>query len=250
MTETGPVFQPEPHPSASGPSVTGLSGPSAPPVAPEELAARLASKLCHDFISPAGAIVSGLDLLEDPAAKDMRYLAMDLIAASARKLVDQLAFARVAFGASSAAAMFDCAELERLTRGVFAHVRAELDWAVTPISLPTAPAQVLVNLAQLAANALPLGGVARLEATQNPDGYVVTALARGPKARIAAEVQTGLAGAPLGDGLGGRWVQAYYIRVLTDAAHGQLEAGGGGTDVEGGYPRLNLRRRTAGHTAP
>ena len=208
MSETGPTFQP---------AMTDTA------VAPEELAARLASKLCHDFISPAGAIVSGLDLLEDPAAKDMRDEAMDLIAASARKLVDQLAFARVAFGASSGLTMFDCAELERLTRGVYGHVRADLDWAVTPPELPKASAQVLVNLAQLAANALPLGGMARLETTQGPEGYVVTAIARGPKARIAAEVQTGLAGAPLGEGLGGRWVQAYYIHVLTAAANGRIE---------------------------
>ena len=209
MSETGPAFAPEPETSR---------------VAPEELAARLASKLCHDFISPAGAIVSGLDLLDDPSAKDMRDEAMDLIASSARKLVDQLSFARVAFGAASGVALFDCAEMERLTRGVFAHVRAELDWAVAPASLPKAPAQVLVNLAQLAANALPLGGIARLEVTHGPEGYVVSAVARGPKARLAAEVQTGLSGGPLGDGLGGRWVQAYYVHVLTDAAGGRIEA--------------------------
>jgi histidine phosphotransferase ChpT len=193
-------------------------------VAPEELAARLATKLCHDFISPAGAIVSGLDLLDDPSAKDMRDEAMDLIASSARKLVQQLEFARVAFGAAAGVAMFDCTEMERLTRGIYGHVRAELDWAVTPESLPKAPAQVLVNLAQLAANALPLGGMARLEATQGSEGYEVSAIARGPKARLAAEVQTGLAGNPLGDGLGGRWVQAYYIHVLTAAAGGRIEA--------------------------
>ena len=198
--------------------------PEASRVAPEELAARLASKLCHDFISPAGAIVSGLDLLDDPSAKDMRDEAMDLIASSARKLVQQLEFARVAFGAAAGVAMFDCTEMERLTRGIYGHVRAELDWAVTPESLPRAPAQVLVNLAQLAANALPLGGMARLEATQGSEGYEVSAIARGPKARLAAEVQTGLAGNPLGDGLGGRWVQAYYIHVLTAAAGGRIEA--------------------------
>jgi histidine phosphotransferase ChpT len=201
-----------------------MSAPEASRVAPEELAARLASKLCHDFISPAGAIVSGLDLLDDPSAKDMRDEAMDLIASSARKLVEQLEFARVAFGAAAGVAMFDCAELERLTRGIYGHVRAELDWAVTPESLPKAPAQVLVNLSQLAANALPLGGMARMEAAQSPEGYVVSAVARGPKARLAAEVQTGLAGEPLGDGLGGRWVQAYYIHVLAAAAGGRVEA--------------------------
>jgi len=205
-------------------SSASMPEPEASRVAPEELAARLASKLCHDFISPAGAIVSGLDLLDDPSAKDMRDEAMDLIASSARKLVQQLEFARVAFGAAAGVAMFDCTEMERLTRGIYGHVRAELDWAVTPESLPKAPAQVLVNLAQLAANALPLGGMARLEATQGSEGYEVSAIARGPKARLAAEVQTGLAGNPLGDGLGGRWVQAYYIHVLTAAAGGRIEA--------------------------
>ena len=209
MSETVPATAPEPPQW---------------PVAAEELAARLASKLCHDFISPAGAIVSGLDLLDDPAAKDMRDEAMDLIATSARKLVEQLSFARVAFGAASGVALFDCAEMERLTRGVYGHVRAELDWAVTTPSLPKAPAQVLVNLAQLAANALPLGGIARLEVTHGPEGYTVSAVAKGPKARLAAEVQTGLAGGPLGDGLGGRWVQAYYVHVMTRAAGGTIEA--------------------------
>ena len=53
-----------------------------------DLAAMVAARLCHDFISPASAIVSGLDLLEDPGAQDMREDAMGLIASSARKLAD------------------------------------------------------------------------------------------------------------------------------------------------------------------
>jgi histidine phosphotransferase ChpT len=206
------------------------------PVPAEELAARLASKLCHDFISPAGAIVSGLDLLDDPSAKDMREEAMELIAASARKLVAQLSFARVAFGAAAGVSMFDCAELERLTRGVYAHVRAELDWAVAAPSLPKAPAQALVNLAQIAAGALPIGGLARMEVAQDREGYCVSAIAKGPKARLQAEVLAGLSGAPLGDGLGGRWVQAYYVHVLATAA-------GGRTEAEAGDELVTLRAR-------
>jgi len=198
--------------------------PNRPGVAPEELAARLASKLCHDFISPASAIISGLDLLDDPSAKDMRDDAMELIATSARKLIDHLTFARLAFGAASGMTVFDVAELERLTRAVYAHVRAQLDWVVTTPSLPKAPAQILVNFAQLAAGALPLGGVARLEVTQDGEGYLVTALARGPKARLNAEVRGGLMGEPLGDGLAGRWVQATYVHAIAAAAGGRLEA--------------------------
>jgi histidine phosphotransferase ChpT len=120
--------------------------------------------------------------------------------------------------------MFDCAELERLTRGVYAHVRAELDWAVGAPSLPKAAAQTLVNLAQLAAGALPLGGTARVALTQDAEGYLVTAVATGPKPRLHAEIAAGLAGEPLGDGLAGRWVQAYYVHALAAAAGGRLEA--------------------------
>ena len=70
---------------------------TAAPVRTAEVAAYLAARMCHDFISPASAIASGLDLLEDPSAQDMREEAMALIAASARKLADQLSFCRVAF---------------------------------------------------------------------------------------------------------------------------------------------------------
>src|SRR5260370_11647315 len=100
------------------------------PIRPAELAAYMAARMCHDFISPASAIVSGLDLLEDPTAQDMREDAMNLISASARKLADLLSFTRVAFGASASAETFDARELERLAQGVFAHMRADLDWQV------------------------------------------------------------------------------------------------------------------------
>jgi len=198
--------------------------PPASAVTPEELAARLASKLCHDFISPAGAIVSGLDLLDDPSAKDMRDEAMELIASSGRKLVDQLAFARVAFGAASGVSAFDPAELERLTRGVFAHVRAELAWSCEAPQLPKAAAQGLVNLAQLAAGALPLGGLAKASCRIENGGYALEVVATGPKARLHAEAAEGLSGAPLGEGLGGRWVQAYYVHALVVAAGGHCGA--------------------------
>ena len=109
---------------------------TAPGLAPEldvngpDFAALLAARLCHDFISPASAIVSGLDLLEDPSAQDMREDAMSLIASSARKLADLLQFTRVAFGASASAENFDSRELEKLAQGVFAHVRPSMVWDI------------------------------------------------------------------------------------------------------------------------
>src|SRR6185312_13153270 len=71
-----------------------------------ELATQLVAKLCHDFISPAGAIMSGLDLLEDPSAQDMKQEALNLISTSAKKLVTLVYFARVAFGAATTSEAF------------------------------------------------------------------------------------------------------------------------------------------------
>lgn len=191
---------------------------STPAIRSAELAAFLAARMCHDFISPASAIVSGLDLLDDPSAQDMREEAMGLIATSARKLSDLLQFSRVAFGASASAETFDARELEKLARGVFGHMRAELEWLVEVPAVNKPAARALLNLAQMAGAALPTGGVARVRAVQEGASLAIAADAGGPRARLRPEVLRGLRGEPLGEGLHGHWVQAYYLHLfLTDA---------------------------------
>ncbi|HEY8573900.1 histidine phosphotransferase ChpT [Phenylobacterium sp.] len=193
-----------------------------PQVRAAELAAYLAARMCHDFISPASAIVSGLDLLDDPSAQDMREDAMSLISASARKLADLLAFTRVAFGASASAETFDVRELEKLAQGVFNHMRAELDWAVETPSVPKPAARTLLNLAQMAGAALPTGGTARVRAVQEGASIAIAVEATGPKPRLRPEVLTGLRGEPLTEGLHGHWAQAYYVHLFLADAGGRV----------------------------
>ena len=193
-------------------------------IKPAELAAYLAARMCHDFISPASAIVSGLDLLEDPTAQDMRGDAMDLIGASARKLSDLLLFTRVAFGASASAENFDARELEKLAQGIFAHMRADLDWQVETPSVNKPAARALLNLSQIAGAALPTGGTARVRAIQEGDKIAISIEATGPRARLRPEVLGGLRGEGPGDGLHGHWVQARYVHLFVTDAGGQLVA--------------------------
>ena len=196
----------------------------APAVRPAELAAYLAARMCHDFISPASAIASGLDLLEDPSAQDMREEAMGLIASSARKLTDLLSFCRVAFGASASAETFDVRELEKLARGVFEHMRAELEWTVETPAVNKPAARALLNLAQMAGAALPTGGTARVRAVQEAASFAIAIEASGPRARLRPEVLAGLQGQPLGEGLHGHWVQAYYTHLFVGDAGGRVFA--------------------------
>jgi histidine phosphotransferase ChpT len=203
------------------PSVEDSVG--AEPVSAADLAARLAARLCHDFISPASAIVSGLDLIEDPEQQDMREEAMGLIAASARKLAALLSFSRIAFGGSAAAESFDVRDLESLTRAVYEHVRAELDWSVQPAALDKPAARALLNLAELGAAALPVGGVASLRATAEDGAVRLSMRAQGPRVRLRAETADGLEGRPFEQGMAGHWVQAYFLKAIVTQAGGQID---------------------------
>ena len=193
-------------------------------VRPAELAAYLAARMCHDFISPASAISSGLDLLEDPSAQDMREEAMGLIVSSAKKLADLLSFCRVAFGASASAETFDVRDLDKLARGVFNHMRAELEWAVDAPAVNKPAARTLLNLAQMAGAALPTGGVAKVRAVQEGASLAIAIESTGPRARLRPEVLAGLQGQPLGEGLHGHWVQAYYTHLFVTDAGGRVFA--------------------------
>ena len=189
-----------------------------------EVAAFLAARMCHDFISPASAIVSGLDLLDDPSAQDMKEDAMNLIAGSARKLTDLLSFTRVAFGASASAETFDPRELNKLAQGVFNHMRAQLDWQVDASAVNKPAARLLMNLAQMGGAALPTGGTATIRAVAEGASIAIAVEAVGPRARLRPEVLRGLAGEGLGDGLHGHWVQAYYVHLFTQDAGGRIFA--------------------------
>ncbi len=188
----------------------------------QALAALVAGKLCHDFISPAGAIMSGLDLLEDPSAADMRDDALGMIADSGRKLVALVHFARVAFGAATTAERFSGETLKGLVEGLITGGRATMEWkAEGDFSKPQARA--LLNLAYLTVLALPSGGAATISAHRASDGVVLLGSAEGNRARLKPEAATGLAGQPLTDGLQGQWIQPYWLWLTVRDAGGTLD---------------------------
>jgi len=152
----------------------------------------------------------------------MREDAMNLISGSARKLADLLAFTRVAFGASASSETFDPRELNKLAAGLFGHMRAELDWKVDAPTLNKTAARTILNLAQLAGGALPTGGTASVRAVEEAGHLAVVIEAKGPRARLRPEVIAGLEGRPMGEGLHGHWVQAYYIALFLEDAGGKI----------------------------
>lgn len=200
------------------------TSPSSPADLPAgaELAAYVSAKLCHDFISPSGAIMSGLDLLDDPSAQDMRDDALGLIRQSARKMVALVHYARVAFGAATTSESFTGAEVRDLVSGLAEGGRATLDWRVDEPLLSKPQARVLANLAYLTLGALPSGGAAVITSRREGDRMVLEGLAEGARARLKPEAATGLSGQRLTEGLAGQWIQPYWLWLAATEAGGNL----------------------------
>src|SRR5258708_14078008 len=80
-----------------------------------EFAALLVSRVCHDLVSPVGAVVNGLEVLEDERDATMRADALKLITSSAAMAAARLQFARIAFrAAGSPGAELDLTEVGRI----------------------------------------------------------------------------------------------------------------------------------------
>jgi histidine phosphotransferase ChpT len=187
-----------------------------------ELATYIAAKLCHDFVSPAGAISSGLDLLNDPSAADMRDDALGLITQSAAKLLALVYFCRVAFGAATTSERFTGEELRVLVEGMIEGGRATMDWRVSETDFDKPSARALLNLAYLTAGALPSGGEAVITSHRDGDMLVMTGLAAGARARLKPEAFVGLSGERLKEGLAGQWIQPYWLWLTAHEAGGSL----------------------------
>src|ERR1700752_3776769 len=112
-----------------------------------DLAALLCSRICHDLISPTGAIVNGLEVLEEGGDAETRSFAMDLIKKSARTASARLQFCRIAFGAAgSAGAQIDTGDAEKMARGFIEDDKTSLTWNVPRALLPKNRVKLLLNM--------------------------------------------------------------------------------------------------------
>src|SRR5438309_7247611 len=150
---------------------------------PVDLASLLCSRLCHDLMSPVGALNNGIELLADETDPQMREKCLELLADSARASANKLKFFRLAFGAAGGLGdEIDTHEAEIALEGLFGpERRIELGWAVRDDKLPKDAVKLLLNVAMLAGDALARGG--RLDvAAEQRDGVLDLAVrAEGPR---------------------------------------------------------------------
>ncbi len=124
-----------------------------------ELAALISSKICHDVISPVGAIYNGLEILGDDSDPSSRDYAMDVIRNVTVQASARLQFARFAFGAAgSAGAEIDLQTAREISQGFIGDTKHKLSWSAPSGYLPKNQVKLLLNLVAISVNALPRGG--------------------------------------------------------------------------------------------
>ena len=138
-----------------------------------DLASLLCSRLCHDLMSPVGALNNGIELLSDEQDPDMREKCLELLADSARASANKLKFFRLAFGAGGGfGEEIDTREAQLALEGVFGpERRIELGWMVASDKLPKGAVKLLLNVALLAGDALVRGRTPRCRGRTQRRGY-------------------------------------------------------------------------------
>lgn len=206
---------------------------------PLDLAALVCSRVCHDVISPVGAIVNGLEVLEEDNDPTMREFALDLIRKSAKQASARLQFARLAFGAAgSAGAAIDLADAESVARGMFSDEKISLTWTAPRALLPKNRVKLLLNLVVLATNAIPRGGSIAVDVTGDDDASVFKLVATGVSARIPAHAEALLAGEPEDGTIDAHAIQPYYTGQVAKAAGMAVSLGREGDVVTIGAAKI------------
>jgi histidine phosphotransferase ChpT len=148
-----------------------------------DLASLLCSRLCHDLLSPVGALNNGIELLSDEQDPEMREKCLELLGESARASAAKLKFFRLAFGAAGGfGEAVDTREAQSAIEGLFTpEKRIELGWIVGDDKLPKDAVKLLLNLALIAGDALVRGGRLDIGGEQSSKGIELVIRAEGPR---------------------------------------------------------------------
>jgi histidine phosphotransferase ChpT len=192
-----------------------------------DLAALLCSRVCHDIISPVGAINNGLELLDEGGADED---AMQLIRTSAINASARLQFARIAFGAAGSAGMqIDTGDAEAVANAFIRNEKPTLEWNGGRALLPKNKVKLLLNLLLVANAAIPRGGklTVKLEDLETAPKFSITA--HGPMVRVPPKFLELHAGRQPEEAIDAHSVQFYYTLLLahetgmTISIHGSPE---------------------------
>lgn len=194
-----------------------------------DLAALLSSRVCHDVISPVGAIVNGIELMNEDG--DMKAFAMELIQNSARQASAKVQFARIAFGAAgSAGSEIDVADAEKVAKGLLEFEKADLEWSAPVMLMAKNKVKLLLNMVLISLQFVPRGGTISVVVENGGEQFRIKA--NGPSHRIPAELVKTLEGGNAAEEVDAHMVQPVYAALLAEDVGLQLTVSDLGQEIE------------------
>ena len=193
------------------------------------LSALLCSRLCHDLISPVGAFSNGIEILADEEDPGMRQEVFKLLDQSIQQAGARLMFFRMAFGAGGG--FGDSSPADSVRDALIAYFtggKIAVDWKVSPGELGRDAVKIILNLALLAADALPRGGGITVEAMRAAGGLDIAVVAQGDRLLDKPEIAKILAdGCPIA-ALDSKTAPAYLVHKIAAARGGAVKTIGDG----------------------
>lgn len=189
-----------------------------------EFASLLCSRLCHDLLSPVGALNNGIELLADEHDPEMRARCLDLLAESARASANKLKFFRLAFGAAGGfGEEVDTREARSAIDGLFGvDGRIKIGWMVEEPTMSKSALKILLNLVLIAGDSLVRGGQLDIGAERNGSGVDIVVRAEGTRVVMDAELRRVLAGDTTGE-IAPRAAAAWLVHSLIEDGGGALQ---------------------------
>ena len=178
----------------------------------------MASKICHDLISPVGAIVNGLEVLDDNPKPEDRDFALELIRKSAKTASARLQFCRLAFGAAgSAGAQIDLGDAQNMAKGHIEDGKVTLGWNLPRLLLPKNRVKLLLNMLIIAQQTIPRGGTLKIDPVGEGETMSFRVTATGLNARVPQNIADVLSAPAVPPAADAHAVQPYYTRLLGEA---------------------------------
>lgn len=197
------------------------------PISPVDFASLLCSRLCHDLLSPIGALNNGLELLADETDPAMRERCLELMNESARVSASKLKFFRLAFGAAGGfGERVDMREARTAIEGLFGETRRlTIEWAVEQGDMPKPATKVLLNLAMIAGDTLVRGGTLTIGAEETEGATEIVLHAAGDRVVLSADLRDTLTSGAPDEAITPRVAGAYLVHALATGSGGMVRVG-------------------------
>lgn len=203
-----------------------------------DFASLLCSRLCHDLVSPVGALSNGVELLSDETDPEMQAQCLQLLADSVQQAANRLKFFRLAFGGGgSFSAQVDVREAQNALQGMFPPDKVRVEWLIIPGVMPKTALKVLLNLALIAGDALLRGGVLQVAVEQTGAVLDIAVRAEGPRMLLGDDLRQALNGSTPDGELTPRVAPALLVRTLLTEVNATLQV----SEPEPGILLLGVR---------